>query len=106
MTIAAGCDVGSLTSKAVLMKGRTVLGSAIIRSGPRPADSAARVMGSVLEQTGLSQKDIDVLRGNRIRPGENPLCGPGGLRNLMPRQGRQMAGAVCPNRFRHRRPGL
>ena len=58
MTIAAGCDVGSLTSKAVVMKNRSVLGAAIIRSGPRPADSAAQVMAAVFERTGLSQKDI------------------------------------------------
>ena len=63
MTIAAGCDVGSLTSKAVVMNNRRVLGAAIIRSGPKPAESAARVMAAVFEQTGLAQKDVDFCVG-------------------------------------------
>ncbi len=58
MTIVAGCDVGSLTSKAVLIKNRRVLGSAILKSGPKPAKSAAQVMENVFEKTGLTQKDI------------------------------------------------
>lgn len=58
MTIVAGCDVGSLTSKAVLIKNRRILGSAIIRSGPKPAESAVQVMEKVFETTGLSQNDI------------------------------------------------
>jgi predicted CoA-substrate-specific enzyme activase len=59
MTIAAGCDVGSLTTKAVLLKHRRLLGAAIIRSGPRPAVSAVEVMEQVLQATGLSLSDID-----------------------------------------------
>ncbi len=58
MTIVAGCDVGSLTTKAVIIKNRKLLGSAIIRSGPRPAQSAAQVMEEALNKTGLSFNDI------------------------------------------------
>jgi len=58
MTIAAGCDVGSLTTKAVILNNRRVLGSAIIKSGPRPAESALKVMEKIFDHTGLSGSDI------------------------------------------------
>jgi predicted CoA-substrate-specific enzyme activase len=58
MTITAGCDVGSLTTKAVVLKNRMILGTAIIKSGPRPAESAATVMEKIFEDTRLSAKNI------------------------------------------------
>ena len=58
MTIVAGCDVGSLTSKAVIMKNRRILGSAIIKSRPRPEASAGAVMQEALKTSGLDMKDI------------------------------------------------
>lgn len=44
MSIVAGCDVGSLTSKAVIMQNGRIIGSHIIKSKPRPQDSANAVM--------------------------------------------------------------
>ena len=58
MTIVAGCDVGSLTSKAVIMKNKKIIASHIIKSKPRPKDSADAVMEAVLTRAGLSRGDI------------------------------------------------
>jgi predicted CoA-substrate-specific enzyme activase len=54
----AGCDVGSLTSKAVIMKDGKIIQSVIIKSKARPWESADEVMGIVLSKTGLTMKDI------------------------------------------------
>ncbi|MCP4118936.1 MAG: 2-hydroxyglutaryl-CoA dehydratase [Desulfobacteraceae bacterium] len=58
MNIVAGCDVGSLTTKAVIIKDRKIMESAITRSGPKPAESAAKVMEIIFEKTGITQKEI------------------------------------------------
>jgi predicted CoA-substrate-specific enzyme activase len=63
----AGIDVGSLTAQAVLIEdGRTPLLKTIgvrllfksIRVKPNPLDSARTVMGELLEENGLTWKDI------------------------------------------------
>jgi predicted CoA-substrate-specific enzyme activase len=56
--IAAGFDVGSLTTKAVIIKNMRIAGSAIIKSGPKPVESANQVMEKLLHETGISQNDI------------------------------------------------
>jgi (R)-2-hydroxyacyl-CoA dehydratese activating ATPase len=56
--ITAGCDVGSLTSKAVLIKDGRIIESAIIKSKPKPAASASEVMDRVLSQAGLVMGNI------------------------------------------------
>ncbi len=58
MKIVAGCDVGSLTTKAVLMENKRIKKSAVIPSGPKPAVSATLVMEQLFADTGLSQKDV------------------------------------------------
>lgn len=58
MSIVAGCDVGSLTSKAVIMKNKKIIASHLIKSKPRPKDSADAVMKAVLAQAGLTRGDI------------------------------------------------
>lgn len=58
MSIYAGCDVGSLTSKAVLIKNGKIIGSAIIKSKTRPEKSAHEVMDQVLEKNNLIMDDI------------------------------------------------
>lgn len=57
--IVAGCDVGALTAKAVVMKDGVILGSEIVRSRARAVQSAADVMNKLLEELGLSWGDID-----------------------------------------------
>jgi len=58
MNIVAGCDVGSLTSKAVIMKNGKIIGSHIIKSKPRPKDSADAALAGALEDAGISKDDI------------------------------------------------
>ncbi len=54
----AGCDVGSLSAKAVIMKDGDVLASHVIFAKPEPEESAREVMGKALEKAGLTMKDI------------------------------------------------
>lgn len=56
--IVAGCDVGALTAKAVVMKDGAILGSEIIRSRSRADQSAFGVMERLLRKLGLSYGDI------------------------------------------------
>jgi len=57
--IFAGCDVGSLSAEAVIIKDKSIISSEIIRVRPRPEDSARDVMGAALSSAGLSPDDID-----------------------------------------------
>lgn len=60
MSIVAGCDVGSLTAKAVVMKdGKKILGSVVIKSKSKPKESAEEVMKLSLSQAELTLDDID-----------------------------------------------
>jgi len=61
--IVAGCDVGSLTSKAVIMENKRITGSLIIKSKAKPWESADEVMKQVLSQRGISMKDINFCVG-------------------------------------------
>lgn len=54
----AGCDVGSLTSKAVIMNKGKIIGSAITRSKADPVISAETVMSEALENAGRTKEDI------------------------------------------------
>lgn len=63
MSIVAGCDVGSLTSKAVIMKNGKIIGSHIIKSKPRPRDSADAVMAGAFAATGISESDLSYCIG-------------------------------------------
>jgi (R)-2-hydroxyacyl-CoA dehydratese activating ATPase len=58
MSIVAGCDVGSLTAKAVIMKHGKIIGSHIIKSKPRPKDSADAALQGALSAAGVSEADI------------------------------------------------
>ena len=61
--IVAGCDIGSLTAKAVIMEKETVIASAVIRAAKTPADSADTVMKKVLDGAGLEKNRIAYLVG-------------------------------------------
>ncbi|PIP40151.1 MAG: 2-hydroxyglutaryl-CoA dehydratase [Desulfobacterales bacterium CG23_combo_of_CG06-09_8_20_14_all_51_8] len=63
MSIVAGCDVGSLTSKAVIMKAGRIIGSHIIKSKPRPQDSANAALDGALLSAGISKEDIQYCIG-------------------------------------------
>lgn len=55
--IFAGCDIGSTTGKAVLMKNGSIVGSVTIPCLTRPEKTAELVMNDVVEQAGLSSID-------------------------------------------------
>jgi bzd-type benzoyl-CoA reductase Q subunit len=56
--ITAGVDVGSVGSKAAVMIDGEIYAWAITRTGSNSPDSAKKVMGMVLDGTGLKQSDI------------------------------------------------
>jgi len=84
--ITAGCDVGSLTTKAVVMDENRMLGSVIIKSKARPSMSAEEAIGSALSKAGLLMKDIDY------------CIGTGYGRDLIPFINEAMTEIVCHGR--------
>ena len=57
--IVAGCDVGALTAKAVVMENGGILGSEVIRARPDAVLSATEVMDRLIGNLGLLYSDID-----------------------------------------------
>lgn len=53
-----GCDVGSLSAKAVIMDDNGIVASQVIFSKPDPSESAREVTDRVLAQAGLLRADI------------------------------------------------
>jgi predicted CoA-substrate-specific enzyme activase len=91
--IVAGCDIGSLTAKAVLMENGLVLADAVIRATTRPAESAEKVMAAVLERAGLTFDQIGCVVGTGYGREQIPFvdrveseisCHAKGARYLMP----------------------
>lgn len=58
MSLVAGCDVGSLATKAVIMENRRIKAFTIMKSGPRPAESARNALDKVLSEAGVQNSDI------------------------------------------------
>jgi predicted CoA-substrate-specific enzyme activase len=58
MTIVAGCDVGSLATKAVVLERRRVLAAVVVRSGPRPGASAREALDQALAKCGRAAGDV------------------------------------------------
>ncbi len=56
--IVAGYDIGSRTSKAVILKEGEILSSEVISSGVRPAECAEEVKNLVLSQANIKMDDI------------------------------------------------
>jgi len=59
----AGCDVGSLTAKAVILEGTTIISQAVMRALTRPAESAEAVLQQALDQAGLTRGHIAYCMG-------------------------------------------
>jgi len=57
--IVAGCDVGALTAKAVVIQNGSILGSEIIRARPDAVLSATEVMNRLLKNLGLLYSEIN-----------------------------------------------
>ena len=75
MTIVAGCDVGSLTSKAVIMNGKKIIGSSIIRSKSRPEESARAAMDEALVSAGIDMPQIEYAVGTGYGRDKIPFIG-------------------------------
>ncbi|MFH2065903.1 MAG: acyl-CoA dehydratase activase [Pseudomonadota bacterium] len=63
MSIVAGCDIGSLTAKAVIMENGRIISSALLRSKTNPQLSAEAVMKEALSKTALSMDNIQFFVG-------------------------------------------
>ncbi len=59
----AGCDVGSLTSKAVLMKNGRIVSFAVIKSKAKPWESGEAVMAEALQKANATQAQIECCIG-------------------------------------------
>ncbi len=70
----AGCDVGSLTAKAVIMEDDTIRSQAVIRVRTRPADSAEAVLQQALEQAGLDREDLAFCMGTGYGKDQIPFA--------------------------------
>jgi len=61
--IFAGCDVGALTAKAVLLRDNEILGHEVIRVRAKAVQSATDVMDKLLGKLALSYNEIDYCVG-------------------------------------------
>jgi predicted CoA-substrate-specific enzyme activase len=62
--IVGGCDIGSATGKAVVMKDREIVSYSITPATIRPEETARKAMDEALEKAGLSKlEDLDYVVG-------------------------------------------
>ena len=61
--IVAGCDVGSLTGKAVILKNGEILSYSIVPTTPKPERTAKNAMDKALENGNLSLDEIGYIVG-------------------------------------------
>ncbi len=61
--IIAGCDVGSLTGKAVILKDEEILSYSIVPTTPKPERTARNAMDEALEKGNLTLEEIDYIVG-------------------------------------------
>ena len=73
--IVAGCDVGSLTTKAVILNNTRVISQALIPSSFNPEKSAPEVMDMALSAAGLTMKDIGFCVGTGYGRDRIPFVG-------------------------------
>ncbi|MFW9875298.1 MAG: BadF/BadG/BcrA/BcrD ATPase family protein, partial [Candidatus Thorarchaeota archaeon] len=61
--IVAGCDVGSLTGKAVILNDNEILTYSIVPTTPKPEITAINAMNGALEKCNLTLNDIEYIVG-------------------------------------------
>jgi predicted CoA-substrate-specific enzyme activase len=61
--ITAGCDIGSLTAKAVILQDGKMLASEVILALAQPEKSAIEVMKRAIETAGIKMEDIEYCVG-------------------------------------------
>ncbi len=57
--IAVGCDIGSLTAKAVILRDGDILSAVVREARPQPEESAKLIMDMALEKAGITMADLD-----------------------------------------------
>ncbi|KUG23280.1 benzoyl-coa reductase subunit badg [hydrocarbon metagenome] len=57
--ITAGCDIGSLTAKAVILKDGKIIASEVILASAQPEKSALEVIKRAVEKAGIKIEDIE-----------------------------------------------
>lgn len=89
----AGCDIGSLTAKAVILEEGQLLSHGRIRAKPNPAVSAQEVMGIALEAAGLTLSNLSFVVGTGYGKAKIPFvnslaseiaCHARGVHHLVP----------------------
>ncbi|MDT8271700.1 MAG: acyl-CoA dehydratase activase [Desulfomonilia bacterium] len=73
--IVAGCDVGSLTTKAVILNNMNVMGHALIRSSFNLEQCASEVMDRALYTAGITMEDIGFCVGTGYGRDRIPFVG-------------------------------
>ncbi|MHA1350722.1 MAG: 2-hydroxyglutaryl-CoA dehydratase, partial [Promethearchaeota archaeon] len=61
--LVAGCDVGSLTGKAVILQDGEILAYSIVPTTPKPQITAQNAMDAALQKKNLSLNDIEFIVG-------------------------------------------
>ncbi|MFX1444404.1 MAG: acyl-CoA dehydratase activase [Promethearchaeota archaeon] len=61
--IVAGCDVGSLTGKAVILKNGEIISTSIVPTTPKPERTAKNAMDEALENANLTLDEIEYIVG-------------------------------------------
>jgi len=61
--IVAGCDVGSLTGKTVILRNGEILSYSIVPTTPKPEKTALNAMNGALENCNLTLDDIEFIVG-------------------------------------------
>ncbi|WP_406676540.1 acyl-CoA dehydratase activase [Moorella sp. ACPs] len=59
MVLTAGVDIGSLTTKAVVVRDGRVVGAAVLKSGVDSAEIARKALQEALEQAGFKEDSLD-----------------------------------------------
>ena len=104
--ITAGCDVGSLTAKAVILDEKRVVGHAVAKSLANPGESARMVMKKALEGTELGMDALDGIVGTGY--GREKIDFVHAVRSEIAchARGRPAPGSLRSHGHRYRRPGL
>ncbi|MBC7323997.1 MAG: 2-hydroxyglutaryl-CoA dehydratase, partial [Moorella sp. (in: Bacteria)] len=59
MSLTAGVDVGSLTTKAVVVRDGRMAGAVVLKSGVNSAEIAKKALQAALEQAGAGLESLD-----------------------------------------------
>ncbi len=72
--IVAGCDVGSLTGKVVIMKDGQTLSYSIVPTTPKPERTAEKAMSEALKKAGLNLEQIGSIVSTGYGREKNPFA--------------------------------